>query len=245
MIALKKTSHKTWQHTRWVEVLAILLGVAPIYTVTILTHLRQEQPYSLDDILIYTGVIAPLLIVWLLFLLRFLCGESFSDLNLKPARWWQDVLGGLGLAFLTLGTLYLIGPMIGRILPSEQQSGLGDIFTGLARDPLRLALFLGPVLAIGVAGFEELTRVFFLSRWWKILPGIAWRWLGVLLSALLFGLAHLYQGPAGVANTALSGLILGIVYLRFGRVWPLMISHYLHDALQFALVIYLIQAGVM
>jgi hypothetical protein len=95
---------------------------------------------------------------------------------------------------------------------------------GLVRDPWRLALFLGPILLIGTACFEEIARVFFLSRWWKIAPGAAWRWLGVLISAVLFGLAHLYQGPGGMANTAISGLILTIVYLRFGRVWPLIIS---------------------
>jgi len=135
--------------------------------------------------------------------------------------------------------------LIGRVLPSQPQSGLDDVFAGLARDPWRLALFLGPGLALGAAGFEELTRVFFLSRWWKIAPGPAWRWLGVLISAGLFGLAHLYQGPAGMANTAFSGLILAVVYLRFGRVWPLIISHYLHDALQIALIVYLMRAGAM
>jgi hypothetical protein len=110
---------------------------------------------------------------------------------------------------------------------------------------LKLALFLGPGLALGAAGFEELTRVFLLTRWWKIASGTAWRWLGVFVSAAMFGLAHLYQGPAGIANTAITGLILAIVYLRFGRVWPLIISHYLHDALQIGLFVYLIQKGLI
>jgi membrane protease YdiL (CAAX protease family) len=67
----------------------------------------------------------------------------------------------------------------------------------------------------------------------------------VLVSAVLFGLAHLYQGPGGMANTAISGLILGIVYMRFGRIWPLIIAHYLHDALQIVLLMYLVQSGVV
>ena len=245
MNASSMLTQKPWQRTGWAQALAILLGVAPIYAMTIVTHLSQDQPYSLDGILFYTCVIAGLALVWLLLLLRFVCGERIGDLNLKRARWWQDVLGGLGLTVLTLGVLYVIGPVIGRILPSQPQSGLGNVFAELARDPWRLALFLGPGLALGAAGFEELVRVFFLSRWWQIAPGAAWRWLGVLISAALFGLAHLYQGPAGMANAALSGLILAVVYLRFGRVWPLAISHYLHDALQIGLVVYLMRSGVM
>lgn len=239
MNASLRLTQGPWQRTGWAQALAILLGIAPIYAMTIVTHLNRDQPYSLDGILFYTCVIAGLALVWLLLLLRFVCGERFGDLNLKRARWWQDVLGGVGLTVLTLGVQYLIGPLIGRLLPSAPQSGLGEVFAGLVRDPWRLALFLGPGLALGAAGFEELVRVFFLSRWWRIAPGMAWRWLGVLISTALFGLAHLYQGPAGMANTALSGLILAVVYLRFGRVWPLIISHYLHNALQIGLVVYL------
>lgn len=245
MTASFELTERPWQGRGWAQALAILLGIAPIYAMTIVTHLGRDHPYSLDDILVYTCLIAGLALVALLLLLRVICGESFGDLNLKRARWWHDVLGGVGLAVLTLGVLYFIGPVIGRVLPGKPQNGLGDVFTGLARDPWRLALFLGPGLALGAAGFEELTRVFFLSRWWKIAPGATWRWLGVLISAGLFGLAHLYQGPAGMANAALSGLILAVVYLRFGRVWPLIISHYLHDAAQIVLVVCLMRAGAM
>lgn len=235
---------KPWQRSRWIQALAILIGVAPIYGMTIMSHVNRDRPYSLDDILFYTCVIATLMLVALLLLLRFLCGERFSDLNLKRARWWQDVLGGLGLTVVTLGTASFLGPVIGRLLPSNPQS-VENMFIGLAQDPLKLALFLGPGLMLGAAGFEELTRVFFLTRWWKIASGTVWRWLGVFVSAAMFGLAHLYQGPVGIVNTAISGLILAIVYLRFGRIWSLIISHNLHDALQVGLFVYLIQKGLI
>jgi membrane protease YdiL (CAAX protease family) len=238
-----KPLKRSWQRARWTQALAILLGIAPIYGATILMHLSQDRAYSLNDVLFYSSVIAPVLFVSLVLLLRFLCGESFGDLNLKKAGWWQDLFGGIALAALTLGGMYFIAPVVGRALPSAPQGGLGNVFTGLASDPWRLALFLGPGLAIGAAGFEELARVFLLTRWWKIASGAIWRWLGVLVSAVLFGLVHIYQGPAGMANTALIGLVLGVAYLRFGRIWPLIISHYLHDALQIVLLVYLIRTG--
>jgi membrane protease YdiL (CAAX protease family) len=72
-----------------------------------------------------------------------------------------------------------------------------------------------------------------------------WCWLGVLALAVLFGLTHLYQGQSGVATFTLVGLILATVYLHFGRVWPLMISHYLHNALQIILLVYLIRSGAI
>ncbi len=233
---------KPWQRSRWIPAFAILIGIAPIYGMTIMTHLNKDRPYTLDEILFYSCVIAPFMLVVLLILLRFLCGERFSELNLKRAPWWQDVLGSIVLTVLTLGTAFFLGPVIGRLLPSNPQS-MDNMFIELVQDPWKLALFLGPTLALGAAGFEEVTRAFLLTRWWKIAQGTAWRWLGVFVSAAMFGLAHLYQGPAGVVTTAITGLILAIVYLRFGRVWPLIISHYLHDALQIGLFVYLIQTG--
>lgn len=236
--------HKPWQRSRWTQALAILIGVAPIYGMTIISHVNRDRPYSLDDILFYTCVIAPIMLVALLLLLRFLCGERFRDLNLKGGRWWQDALGGIGLTVLTLVTAFFLGPVIGRLLPGNPQ-GVDNMLIGLVQDPLKLTLFMGPSLMLGAAGFEEITRVFFLTRWWKIASGTVWRLLGVFVSAAMFGLAHLYQGPAGIANTAISGLILAVVYLRFGRIWPLIISHYLHDALQIGLFVYLIQKGLI
>jgi len=87
--------------------------------------------------------------------------------------------------------------------------------------------------------------VFLLSRLWKIWSASGWRWFGVVLSAILFGLSHLYQGPAGIIDTAISGLILAVAYLIFGRVIPLIISHYLYDAIQIVMVVILIQRGTI
>ena len=36
-----------------------------------------------------------------------------------------------------------------------------------------------------------------------------------------------------------------VAYLRFGRVWPLIISHYLHNALQIILLVCLIRSGAI
>ena len=85
----------------------------------------------------------------------------------------------------------------------------------------------------------------FLSRWCKIASGTAWRWLGVLASAVLFGLTHIYQGPSEAATITLVGLILAVAYLHLKRVWPLMILHYLYNALQIVLLVYLIRSGAI
>jgi len=107
-----------------------------------------------------------------------------------------------------------------------------DLVNILAGNPWLAALFLGPALFIGVAGSEELTRVFFITRWMKIFPSKVWLGVGVFLSAALFGLNHIAQGMAGIISVALNGLVMVLWYLRFGRIFHLVVAHYLYDAIQ-------------
>lgn len=50
--------------------------------------------------------------------------------------------------------------------------------------------------------------------------------LALLLQAVLFGLIHAYQGPAGIAGSAINGLVFGAVTIA-GRwsIWPAALAH--------------------
>ncbi len=55
-------------------------------------------------------------------------------------------------------------------------------------------------------------------------------WGVVLITAILFGLAHTYQGPSGVAGTSVLGLVFGAVRIATGTLAPLIIWHATIDA---------------
>jgi membrane protease YdiL (CAAX protease family) len=57
----------------------------------------------------------------------------------------------------------------------------------------------------------------------------------------MFGLVHIYQGIAGIIGTGLLGLIAGSFYIKYGRVWPLIISHALYDSVQIILALIMIR----
>lgn len=52
---------------------------------------------------------------------------------------------------------------------------------------------------------------------------------GILGSAVLFGLAHLYQGRRGVASTGALGLIFSLVRTWTGSLFPTMAAHFAAD----------------
>jgi len=56
--------------------------------------------------------------------------------------------------------------------------------------------------------------------------------ISVAGQAIIFGLAHAYQGPVGVFKTGAIGLVFGLAYLAVGRnLWPLIIAHGLIDSI--------------
>lgn len=85
---------------------------------------------------------------------------------------------------------------------------------------------LAVVLAF-VGVYEEIfARGLLLSRCRILLRGT---WPPVLVSSLLFGLGHLYQGWIGVGQTTLVGIVLALLTLRWGTLWPAIAAHALLD----------------
>ncbi len=212
------------------QLTAAAIGLGPVIAVLIWMRLRQGEPFEARDLFVYPLVFGGGTIVLIAVLLRFMCGERLQALNLRPAAWWRDLLWGFGLlaVFVVLAVVQQF--TVAQWFPRAPAPELRDLVLEISESPVLLAVWLGPVVWIGVAVFEELARVFLLSRLWIVWPGPAARWGAVGVSALLFGLAHAYQGPAGVVSTGLMGFIAAWFYLVRGRVWPLIISHALYDS---------------
>ena len=73
------------------------------------------------------------------------------------------------------------------------------------------------------AGFcEELLFRGFLIEYFTPMTGL---WGAVGSSAVIFGIAHSYQGPAGMVKTGLVGLVMGALFLFSGSIWAAVILH--------------------
>jgi hypothetical protein len=109
-------SRKPWQQKVWVQWLAIAIGVLP-YTIAFLFHTQLNQTLDLKALLgsiaIWSGIIIVILLV-----LRFLCGERLRDLNQRAGTWRKDILGGIGISVFTTALLYYSSAQFYR-LPSD------------------------------------------------------------------------------------------------------------------------------
>ena len=151
---------------------------------------------------------------------------SFRDMGFRSPESWPKLLGTTlvyGLIIQMVFTI-LIEPGLGRLT--------GDAVDISAFDSVRgnFVNFL-LLMALGwiVGGFlEELTfRGFIVGRVrWLLGSGVAANWLAVLVAAVPFGVAHLYQGVTGMIATGMIGFVLGAVYIRHGfNLWYAMFTH--------------------
>lgn len=90
-------------------------------------------------------------------------------------------------------------------------------------------------LAIVVGIYEEvLFRGFLVGRLRVALRGVGARGeiaIAALVSSALFGAGHAYQGGLGVVQTFTMGVVLALVAVRCGAIWPCIVAHALIDTI--------------
>ena len=234
MNASTSSKRQPWQSRPITQVLAVIVVYVPLYVFALWTNL-SERTITLKELFLYPLLLGGGGVVLVLLLFRFVCGERLANIQLKPGKWYADIAVGILLGLLSLGLKMLQGVVQSRLMPSTSSPPSEEmltLFSGIAHNPLLIAIWLGPVVWIGVAAFEELTRVFMLNRLWKIWPRPVEVWIVLLLSAVLFGLVHIYQGPMSMLFISIQGVLSAWYYRQYGRVWPLIIAHAIYDSLQ-------------
>jgi uncharacterized protein len=148
-------------------------------------------------------------------------GLTIQELGLSSRNWAGVAASGLFGAIFVGGLQWLNLRRIGR-MDGEAPELLRKLASRLL--PVNLLEYLPyAALAITAGVCEEFVyRGFAIAAFSKMgLP----LWLVVILSSLLFGLAHAYQGRAGIVSTGIFGILLAIGRLGIGSLVPVMMWH--------------------
>ena len=228
---------------RWeiVCVFAVSLGGSGLYAlVSYIGSLTAQQSLSkqttvlngtlapgrplLDLFLQLTNITLGLAPVLLVFYLLARAGEGPSSIGVDASQPGRDLARGAGLAAFIGGSglgLYLIAFHLGVEL-NVVAEGLPDIWWRI------------PVLLLSAfqnAALEEVVVLgYLMSRLEKL--GVRPSW-AIAISAAIRGSYHLYQGIGAFFGNAVMGAIFGVLYRRWGRVTPMIIAHFLIDAVAF------------
>ncbi len=205
-----------------VALVAVLIGLEiGINALYVPATLRSQFVFGAAAQLIVVGI------VWLLIRLR---GERLADIGLKrPKSWGRAFLIGLGIAAVVFVLMYV----------SEKAGFRRDLTRfKMVQGNLGLTVY-GVFYALIGAGFYEefMFRGFLFQGFAMLFGGNRWAWIAANVGqAALFGAAHAYQNPLGMAITGTLGALLGFLVLASGRnLWPVIIGHGLYDASRFVL----------
>lgn len=139
-------------------------------------------------------------------------GERWRDIGLG----WRDAAaptlrgsayGTVIFALINVGLSSLAASVIG---PSG--AGPAGSLTTFFRSPVNLMAWI-PVGVLAGGLVEEAERAFTLTRFER-LAGPTGLYVGVVLSSIEFGAAHLYQSRSSAVTAAVSGLVFALIYLR-------------------------------
>jgi uncharacterized protein len=212
---------------RWRYLIDIVALVAVTFLLDAAVGAFISAPINWEKGFVFDAIGKMLLVgvAWGLIRLR---GETLADIGLKrPASWMRTFMIAIGFAAIVFIAIYL----------SEKAGFRRDLskFKGVQGN-LELAVFGVFYALIGAGFYEEFMFRGFLMQGLAMLFGAgrgAWI-VACILQGALFGLAHAYQNPLGMAITGTLGVLMGLLVLASGRnLWPVIIGHGLFDASRF------------
>jgi CAAX protease family protein len=216
----------------WQEVLRtnklVLVAELVIAALIIVCGLMGVIPYSSTPALLLLG--------WFSLWLRSL---GWREVGLaRSAHFGRTLLLGtvIGIAYQFL-SLILVDPLIARFtgrLPDVSQ------FAPLVGSVNYLLLSLLVSWTLAAFGEELVYRGYLMNRIAGLVNPTQAGWaVSLLVSSILFGAVHSYQGASGVIATGLCGFLFGMIYLVSGRnLWLSIIAHGTLDSVGFVLVFF-------
>jgi membrane protease YdiL (CAAX protease family) len=202
---------------------------------------RYSKPAIFLELMLATGLcfvrIFPFSVQILLLIFAslslWLRGLTWSLVGLrKPMyRWWKVLLFAL-LSAVVICVLVnlLVGPFVERFAGKPPSNAR---FESIHANVLALMGWLAVTWTLAAFGEEMVFRGYLMNRI-SDLVGHGWAgWVSALLvSSLIFGAAHGYQGLAGAIGTAEMGLLLGAMYLLNRRnLWMNIVCHGFVDSI--------------
>jgi hypothetical protein len=164
-------------------------------------------------------------------------GDGLAALGLRPPESWLRTLGwALLFGILLQGfSLMILEPLVERITRTPFDYRLLDDVRGNWKVFLQWMV----VVWIFVALLEEvLFRGFLLGEFTRVLgtglPGLT---LSGLLSSVIFGFSHWYQGPSGAISTGVIGMLLAVIFIGSDfNLWLPIFTHGVIDTVGIALI---------
>lgn len=211
----------------WAEVFAVLcLCYLPYFLHAVVAFWGNQQTASsfASDRLCW--LVDSLQMSMPLLVIMALSRDRWSLFGIVRPRWIVDSM---------LACFVLFGNSAARhfvfsLLPASiwQASASLRVSTRLGIEGVPSHLFLLAACIMGAFAEELTMRGYLIPRLERLLGST---WMAVLITSVLFGSYHLYQGVGQAIMTTATGLVFAVSFCLCRRLWPLCAAHALHNFL--------------
>ncbi len=154
-----------------------------------------------------------------------LAGRKLATIGLLPAAGgWQWLAIGLGVAAVGFQIQQMVSVLRSPEQLAKVRDQMGDL-RGLAPQSSAEDRLFGLVSVTAGVCEEILYRGLLLA----VLSPVVGIWPAVLLSSLIFGLGHAYQGATGIFKTTVIGLVMALLAVFSGSLFVPMLLHAVID----------------
>jgi len=184
--------------------------------------------------LLLAGVACSLLLSWIGLRLRRL---RWSDMGLRtPSSPLKAILIAVVATLLLIPLSYALRQAVTSI---THQSPNLEAFKTIKDNPSMLLFSLAIAWIFGAFAEEMFFRGFLMNSFSKLFAEknfndrVKWT-LSLVVTSVLVGIGHAYEGITGMIITSIIGLCFGLIYLNSKRnLWPSILTHGLYDTVAF------------
>lgn len=208
------------------------LEVAPVFLVAFVVvfvgwRLVGDDPFARQAV-VWVANVGMLVTIWIGLRAR---GQTWDHLGLgfRFGGWRalvRSVLQSIAVLVAALGA-FVAGSMLTMNVSAAPESADMSGYSYLEGNLPMLLLALAAVYVVSSFGEEIVYRGFLMTRLAELGKGTRAAWgSAVVISALVFGLAHFDWGVVGIVQTTFMGLALAAAYLLVKRnLWVLVLAH--------------------
>ena len=154
----------------------------------------------------------------------------------KPASWRKVWLQAVVLSALLLVVVDMMFTPLVEVISGEQIDV--SSLDGIRGNFLSYAIFILFMWVVAAFGEEFVYRGLLVRRLGFLLgDNKTGLWIAVIISSVLFGLAHRYQGVSGMISTGTVGFIFGAIFINSrNRLWLTILTHGVYDVIGITLI---------
>jgi len=187
-------------------------------------------------------ILVIVLYAWLSLWLR---GKGWSDFGIKkPDSWKKTILFALlvGIVFQAL-SLYIIEPFLGKLTGDIPDV---SVFRPMVGNIPQLLFYLALSWTFAAFIEEMIYRGYSMHRIADLFNRNNTGWIvGLIISNLLFGFGHMYQGLSGMIITGITGFIFAWLFFATNRnLWAPILAHGIYDTIGFLMIFFGVYPGI-